>query len=445
MKKRLSITAAAGLIAIAASLLGAQPAAAAGIDVQDVNLKECINEQLEQSKDADITQEQALTIEKLTCTRKISTLSGIAQLSNLKEFSNFVRSPALTDLRPLSGLTKLQEITIWGSSVTDLSPLKNLPNLTELVLTYSKISNVSSLGSMTQLKRLNLDGNQITDFSELWPLLAAGTSILARETVTLPPISVGVTQWNQLTGMYRETPVITLTNAKPEPSSAAQGWFYIRANQKNILTSDFSATRRYPANVKLSVTLEQASLASLTSAHNDIAMTKYQTPITIDVSSNDGDERQTPMDPNFIFLIGRDGSSGDTVEGPEGNFRFLPGGKVVFTPAPGFSGAVPRVKYYAYNLDEVYSTAYIYVTVGAKPAAVTAKPDTTKPHPVNTTIKQTPTDKQTPTASAASASSDNQKSALANTGADPALPLSLAGFLLLSGVAALYAARRRVR
>ena len=48
-----------------------------------------------------------------------------------------------TDLSPLAGLTKLQELAVLYAPVTDLSPLATTPNLTRLTLSHTQVSDLT--------------------------------------------------------------------------------------------------------------------------------------------------------------------------------------------------------------------------------------------------------------------------------------------------------------
>ena len=73
----------------------------------------------------------------------------------------------ISDLSPLSGLTKLRKLKVFGTSNTDLSPLSGLTKLRELTLSHGRIEDISALEELTGLTRLWLWENQIEDISAL--------------------------------------------------------------------------------------------------------------------------------------------------------------------------------------------------------------------------------------------------------------------------------------
>ncbi|MBC2140531.1 leucine-rich repeat domain-containing protein, partial [Listeria innocua] len=96
-----------------------------------------------------------------------SNLSGMEHLTNLTNlFLN--GNPTLSDISPLSGLTKLTTLRISDSNVSDISPLSGLTNLTSLDLRNNQISDISPLSGLTKLTTtLYLENNQISDVSPL--------------------------------------------------------------------------------------------------------------------------------------------------------------------------------------------------------------------------------------------------------------------------------------
>ncbi|HBE18484.1 MAG TPA: hypothetical protein DDW51_12930 [Cyanobacteria bacterium UBA11367] len=76
----------------------------------------------------------------------------------------------LTDISPLSTLTKLTWLSLDNNFLTDISPLSTLTNLTELSLDNNKITDISPLSTLTNLNWLSLDNNLLTDISPLQSL-----------------------------------------------------------------------------------------------------------------------------------------------------------------------------------------------------------------------------------------------------------------------------------
>ena len=67
------------------------------------------------------------------------------ELGPAKVANGWRNSNAVKDLSPLTGLTRLTRLQLWGNSVSDLSPLSGLTNLTELGLAGNSISDISPL------------------------------------------------------------------------------------------------------------------------------------------------------------------------------------------------------------------------------------------------------------------------------------------------------------
>lgn len=86
----------------------------------------------------------------------------------------------LEDLRPLSTLINLEELSLYGeynsrggrkkSYKMDPFPISKLINLKSLSMTSLNIENISSLKKLTKLESLSLPRNNISDISPLLPL-----------------------------------------------------------------------------------------------------------------------------------------------------------------------------------------------------------------------------------------------------------------------------------
>jgi Leucine-rich repeat (LRR) protein len=97
---------------------------------------------------------------------EVSSLYGLENCNNLVEF--LFSSHNITDLTPLSGLTKLENLALDQTHIlSDISPLANLVNLTELNLSSNNISDISALKNLTKLTSLRLSYNPINDIAAL--------------------------------------------------------------------------------------------------------------------------------------------------------------------------------------------------------------------------------------------------------------------------------------
>jgi internalin A len=97
---------------------------------------------------------------------EVSSLYGLENCNNLVEF--LFSSHNITDLTPLSGLTKLENLALGQIHIlSDISPLANLVNLKELDLSSNNISDISALKNLTKLTSLRLLYNPINDILAL--------------------------------------------------------------------------------------------------------------------------------------------------------------------------------------------------------------------------------------------------------------------------------------
>jgi serine/threonine protein kinase len=113
-----------------------------------------------------------------TFSLKQEDIQGISKLSNLvalnieyekdmiRDYNAFsYRSPL--NLKPLSKLQNLVNISISKLNIDDLKPLSGLQNLAKLNLRFNYISDLSPLSGLHNLTNLNLSNNNLTDVSPL--------------------------------------------------------------------------------------------------------------------------------------------------------------------------------------------------------------------------------------------------------------------------------------
>ncbi len=100
----------------------------------------------------------------------IKNLSGIEYAKNLT-YLDFGPSEIgfneISDISPLSGLSKLEAIYLPDNEISDISPLSRLTDLRTLVLDSNQISDISPLSGLTNLRFLSVGSNQISDISPL--------------------------------------------------------------------------------------------------------------------------------------------------------------------------------------------------------------------------------------------------------------------------------------
>lgn len=177
------------------------------VNIPDPNLRAAIEKKLGKGSGASITIEEMETLTDLSIS-SVEDLEGIQFATNLRVV--FVAYSSVTDLSPLSRLTKLEylhlreiardkipnsnirkhhnldlsplekltnlkDLHIYKTRIDDLSPLSKLIGLTKLTLygcpnlngSPDNISDISSLSALTNMYALNLSNNNISDISPL--------------------------------------------------------------------------------------------------------------------------------------------------------------------------------------------------------------------------------------------------------------------------------------
>lgn len=455
MKKRLSIIATTGLIAVAATLLAAQPAAAVGIDIQDPMLKGCINSGLHQQRDAEISDAQAQTVTDIDCKSSgvINSLNGLEKFTNLQSFKVGAytwgrENSQITDLSPLSGLTQLQDLHVDYTMVSDVSVLAGLTNLKTLTLFDNKIRDARPIAALPNLSSLQIGLNYITDFSVLKPLTSRKIKIDASMQLgTLPAIGVGESQLNPVKGINSELPRVNPNDSNDQNTiidPSGSSWHFTKARTANGIIMDFPDLRR--SGIDIVVFLQQDSLATPSTVEDDGVSLKYKGNVLVDVLANDGKNNESPLVPGSLTLLNAKGQSVKSLSVAGGTFQVV-NNKIRFTAIAGRHGKVTPVSYQVTNQDGIASRANILVAVEA-PAVVPGGGVTTPTTPITSKPIVTPT---RPTVSNAGEMAEkpileaagSQESALANTGSNPVLPLSLGGLLLLAGTAVTFFSRNK--
>jgi internalin A len=108
-------------------------------------------------------------------------------------------SIGLSDIRPLSSLTNLEELTLDNNNIVDISPLASLNKLTSLDLSGNKIRQLKPLSSLSQLLQLRIAGNELRDLTPLAQLSALRIAYLQQNQIT----DIGpLTQLKQLRALW---------------------------------------------------------------------------------------------------------------------------------------------------------------------------------------------------------------------------------------------------
>lgn len=140
------------------------------INISDSSLEEIIRQSL-QGYNGTITEgimKRVRAIENLYPTNKegISNLDGLQYASNLQIFS-LVGQPRLSNITPISNLTRLRQVSLNSNSISDITPLGKLENLEELDMIRNKIENINPIANLKKLKKINMSNNFIVDISIL--------------------------------------------------------------------------------------------------------------------------------------------------------------------------------------------------------------------------------------------------------------------------------------
>lgn len=114
----------------------------------------------------------------------VGTFPGIQSLEGLQHFAHLQRlyiAPDYThsfqpehriiDITPLSKLSKLEDVTISSASLGSLDGLQNQANLKRLTLQFNgELSDLKPLRGLTSLEELDLTGNNVADLSPIGQL-----------------------------------------------------------------------------------------------------------------------------------------------------------------------------------------------------------------------------------------------------------------------------------
>ena len=131
----------------------------------------------------------------------IKPLSGFTKVTELNLSNN-----QISDITPLSGLTNLTKLDLKSNRITDITPLSGLINLTKLYLFNNRITDITPLSGLTNLTKLYLYNNLITDITPLLGLTNLTKLYLFNNLITdITPLS-GLTN---LTKLYLYNNLIT--------------------------------------------------------------------------------------------------------------------------------------------------------------------------------------------------------------------------------------------
>lgn len=131
----------------------------------------------------------------------IKNLTGMEYAKNLTylDFGPFgVGTNEISDISPLSGLSKLEELHLIGNKISDVSPLSELTNLKKLYIGFNEITDIEPLSQLNNLVALDLTYNQINDIQPLSELNKLHTLSLGNNEISDISILSGLTNLERL-------------------------------------------------------------------------------------------------------------------------------------------------------------------------------------------------------------------------------------------------------
>lgn len=143
------------------------------LTVPDPGLRHCILWTLDLKAGTPITNKVMEQLQSFKCLNpakpelRIESLEGLQHAKNLTSLN--LNYNNITDLTPLAGLTKLQELEVASNKLHSIEPLGALTELTRLDVSQNKLSNLKGMEKMAKLERLDAQDNRISDISALPP------------------------------------------------------------------------------------------------------------------------------------------------------------------------------------------------------------------------------------------------------------------------------------
>ena len=143
----------------------------------DAALRRAVESRLGKESGAPITAEEMATLRGLNAAdRGVRNLDGLELAVNLESLN--ARYNEITDLSPLSSMTRLRSLYLLGNGVDDIGPLVGLVNLEHLELWRNRIADVAALSSLAELRHLWLSDNAVEDIGPLAELVNLETLTL---------------------------------------------------------------------------------------------------------------------------------------------------------------------------------------------------------------------------------------------------------------------------
>lgn len=139
------------------------------IEFINAEMEDVIRDEIDKTNEEDILKEDLLKITELYLPYSLDSDFNINDLRHLKNLEVLDLSfySYNFDLKPLSNLTKLKTLNLFGNKIKDLNSLTRLTNLSELNLGTNKISTIEALKGLTSLNKLQLNGNEIVNIKPI--------------------------------------------------------------------------------------------------------------------------------------------------------------------------------------------------------------------------------------------------------------------------------------
>ncbi len=141
----------------------------------------------------------------------IADITGAEYLVNITGF--MADGNRITDLSPISNLTKLEYVSVPFNHISDITPLANLVNVTRVDIMHNHIEDISTLNGLPELTELYASMNEIVDISPLANLANLESLSLDGQEITLPAITVT----DEVNTIEVVNPIINLDGTKITP------------------------------------------------------------------------------------------------------------------------------------------------------------------------------------------------------------------------------------
>lgn len=186
----------AGLVTAAALTLGLVtqplPAAAITVTIPDIELRTCINDALNHSPNAPITDVGMRSLTSLRCYGDFRSITGLQYATNLTELE--LPMGELTGaLTVPSSLTKLRSLGLWSNALTKVTVPNTLTNLRDIDLSWNHLTSFTLPTNLVQVREIHLSGNSIGSLHQLGTLPSATQVYAFNQTVQLPAVKAGTT------------------------------------------------------------------------------------------------------------------------------------------------------------------------------------------------------------------------------------------------------------